>query len=196
MTHKININNCAIFTTSTCPYFLNPKWPISNTTTHLMEDTVDGSVDFKGRPVLRSSSGRWRSASFIIAVEMAERFAYYGISSNLITYLTGSLGQSTATAAENVNTWSGTATLLPLLGAFDLRSMGLSLYLSGIGVGSFLSSFLVSVIDKATDGDGKESWFCNNLNRAHLDYFYWLLAAISAAGFILYLNFARSYIYR
>lgn len=78
----------------------------------------------------------------------------------------------------------------------DLRSMGLSLYLSGIGVGSFLSSFLVSVIDKATDGDGKESWFCNNLNRAHLDYFYWLLAAISAAGFILYLNFARSYIYR
>ncbi|KAL8231480.1 hypothetical protein R6Q57_001258 [Mikania cordata] len=48
----------------------------------------------------------------------AERFAYYGVSSNLITYLTGPLGQSTATAAENVNTWSGTASLLPLVNAF------------------------------------------------------------------------------
>lgn len=47
----------------------------------------------------------------------AERFAFYGVSSNLITFLSGPLGQSTATAAVNVNTWSGVAALLPLLGA-------------------------------------------------------------------------------
>ncbi|KAJ4846978.1 hypothetical protein Tsubulata_619977 [Turnera subulata] len=82
------------------------------------EDIINGSVDYKGDPVHRSSSGGWKSASFIIVVEMAERFAYYGICSNLITYLTGPLGQSTAIAAENVNIWSGISYLLPLLGAF------------------------------------------------------------------------------
>ena len=53
---------------------------------------------------------------------MAERFAHHGISSNLISYLTGPLGQSAATAEENVNAWFGTALLLPLLGAFVAES--------------------------------------------------------------------------
>ncbi|KAL2497404.1 Protein NRT1/PTR FAMILY 5.10 [Abeliophyllum distichum] len=97
----------------------------SATETHLLDaesslsdDLVHGFVDFKGRLVTRSGFGSWKSAFFIIGVEVAERFAYYGISSNLMSYLTGALGQSTATAAENVNAWFGTSLLLPLLGAF------------------------------------------------------------------------------
>ncbi|KAI3431870.1 uncharacterized protein J3R85_007737 [Psidium guajava] len=86
--------------------------------TPLLRDAVDGAVDYRGRAVARSASGGWRSAGFIIGVEVGERVAYYGICSNLINYLTGPLGQSTAAAAANVNAWSGTASLSPLIGAF------------------------------------------------------------------------------
>ncbi|KAK4482637.1 hypothetical protein RD792_009801 [Penstemon davidsonii] len=76
------------------------------------------SVDYKGRPSVRSKSGCWKSSTFIIGVGVAERFAYYGISSNLLSYLTGSLGQPTATAASLLNSFYGIASLLPIVGAF------------------------------------------------------------------------------
>ncbi|CAO2835337.1 unnamed protein product [Amaranthus hypochondriacus] len=81
------------------------------------QDIVPNTLDYKNRPAIRSNYGQWKSASFIIWVEMAERLAYYGISGNLINFLTGKLGQSTATAAANVNAWSGVGSLSPVLGA-------------------------------------------------------------------------------
>ncbi|XP_047052157.1 protein NRT1/ PTR FAMILY 5.10-like [Lolium rigidum] len=75
------------------------------------------AVDHRGRPAARASTGRWRSARFIIAVEMAERFSFFGVSFNLITYLTGPLGEGVAEAASAINIWNGVAQLLPLLGA-------------------------------------------------------------------------------
>ncbi|KAI3920766.1 hypothetical protein MKW98_005592 [Papaver atlanticum] len=66
---------------------------------------------------VQGRKGGWKSAIYIIGVEVAERFAFAETSGNLITYLTDVLGESTARAAQNVNVWSGVATLLPLLGA-------------------------------------------------------------------------------
>ncbi|XP_044318710.1 protein NRT1/ PTR FAMILY 5.10-like [Triticum aestivum] len=77
-----------------------------------------GVSDFCGRPVSRAGSGGWRSALFVVVLEIAGNFAFFGVSSNLITYLTGPLGHSNAAAAAAVNAWSGTACLMPLLGAF------------------------------------------------------------------------------
>nr|AFK47483.1 unknown [Medicago truncatula] len=77
----------------------------------------------------------------------------------------------------------------------ELRSMGLALYLSIVGVGSFLSGFLISLIEHFSGKDGHETWFCDNINKAHFDYFYWLLAGLSVMGFTLYIYFAKFYIY-
>lgn len=46
-----------------------------------------------------------------IGVEMTERSAYYGVRSNLVSYLSGPMGQSTAIAVVNVNIWTGVSDL-------------------------------------------------------------------------------------
>ncbi|KAF7836409.1 Proton-dependent oligopeptide transporter family [Senna tora] len=99
-------------------YIYNQKVDSEIQTPLLHLHTVNGAVDYRGQPAIRSKSGYWTSAFFIIGVEVAERIAYNGIESNLITFLTGPLHQTTASAAESVNIWDGTASLMPLLGAF------------------------------------------------------------------------------
>ncbi|KAJ0683191.1 putative proton-dependent oligopeptide transporter family, PTR2 family proton/oligopeptide symporter [Helianthus annuus] len=79
--------------------------------------TGDGSVDIKGQPVLKSNTGNWRACPFILGNECCERLAYYGISTNLVSYLTKKLHQGNAVAATNVTTWQGTCYLTPLIGA-------------------------------------------------------------------------------
>ncbi|KAA0049225.1 protein NRT1/ PTR FAMILY 5.2-like [Cucumis melo var. makuwa] len=78
----------------------------------------DGSVDLKGNPVRRSHRGRWSACFFIIVYEVFERTAYYGISSNLITYLTDKLHQGTLQASNNVTNWTATVWITPIFGAY------------------------------------------------------------------------------
>jgi peptide/histidine transporter 3/4 len=58
----------------------------------------------------------------ILAVVFFEGIGFYGVEGNLIMYLTGPLGMSTAAAAAGVNAWSGTVLVLPLVGALAADS--------------------------------------------------------------------------
>ncbi|KAF5445989.1 hypothetical protein F2P56_031655 [Juglans regia] len=98
-----------------------------------------------------SSRGGWNAAIFIIFVEVAERFAFYGVAGNLITYLITELHQPTATAVKNVNTWVGVSTLFPVLGAFvadSLLGRFKTILISSVTfiLGTFLLTLSVSVI--------------------------------------------------
>ncbi|KAG2707647.1 hypothetical protein I3843_05G145000 [Carya illinoinensis] len=81
------------------------------------QHTGDGSVDFHGKPVLKQNTGNWRACPFILGTEGCERLAYYGIATNLVTYLTNKLHEGNISAARNVTTWQGTCSLTPLIGA-------------------------------------------------------------------------------
>ncbi|KAM7491986.1 hypothetical protein LguiA_034907 [Lonicera macranthoides] len=78
----------------------------------------DSSFDHQGRVPLRASTGVWKAALFIITIEFSERLSYFGISSNLITYMTKVMHQDLKTAAKIVNCWGGVTTVMPLLGGF------------------------------------------------------------------------------
>ncbi|KAB1219316.1 Protein NRT1/ PTR FAMILY 5.3 [Morella rubra] len=84
----------------------------------LDEYTQDGTVDLKGNPVLRSRRGGWKACWFIVVYEIFERMAYYGISSNLILYLTKKLHQGAVTSSNNITNWVGTIWMTPILGAY------------------------------------------------------------------------------
>ncbi|KAL8490104.1 hypothetical protein ACS0TY_025850 [Phlomoides rotata] len=65
------------------------------------------------------------------------------------------------------------------------RSMSGALFLSEIGIGSWMSTAIVKVVEK--------EWLKEDLNDGRLDYFYWLLTGINAVNFVVFLWVARRY---
>ncbi|KAG0481079.1 hypothetical protein HPP92_011937 [Vanilla planifolia] len=120
---------------------------------------MDGVLDYKGRPISKPGTGGWSAVCFILGIEMAERVAFNGIMFNLISYMTGPLGQSTASAAVGVAVWSGVSMMLPIVGAFIADSfltrystiiLCSLLYVLGLGLLS-LSAVLPNICDENAD---------------------------------------------
>lgn len=77
-----------------------------------------------------------------------------------------------------------------------MRSLCSALALTTVALGNYLSTLLVTVVTKVTTTGGREGWIADNLNRGHLDYYYWLLAVLSFLNFFVYLWIAKSYSYK
>ncbi|KAK4800199.1 hypothetical protein SAY86_025564 [Trapa natans] len=78
----------------------------------------------------------------------------------------------------------------------EMQSLGTTFFTSGIGVGNFLNSFLITVMDKITGKYEGKSWIRNNLNDSHLDYYYGLLLVISTLNLGAFLWASNRYIYK
>ncbi|XP_026424958.1 protein NRT1/ PTR FAMILY 8.1-like [Papaver somniferum] len=74
-----------------------------------------------------------------------------------------------------------------------MRSLCSALNLTTVSLGNYLSSFLVTIVTAISTRNGQLGWIPDNLNRGHLDYFYWVLTALSAVNFVVYLFIAKRY---
>lgn len=76
-----------------------------------------------------------------------------------------------------------------------MRSVGISLPLVCRGLGNYLSTLLVTIVTNITTRGGKLGWIPLNLNRGHIDDFYWLLAVMMTVTLMFYLIAAHFYKY-
>lgn len=75
-----------------------------------------------------------------------------------------------------------------------MRTVGIGLYLSVFGVGSFLSALLISMVEIFTATSGKDSgWFSNNMREAKLYNYYWLLALLASLSFFMFSSLCKYY---
>uniref|UniRef100_J3L419 Uncharacterized protein n=1 Tax=Oryza brachyantha TaxID=4533 RepID=J3L419_ORYBR len=79
-----------------------------------------------------------------------------------------------------------------------LKSMSSSFLWCPMSLGYFLSTIIVKAVNVATRGStASGGWLAgNNINRNHLDLFFWLLAVLSFLNFLNYLFWASWYRYK
>ncbi|CAJ1829788.1 unnamed protein product [Sphenostylis stenocarpa] len=76
-----------------------------------------------------------------------------------------------------------------------LKSFGSALCMTSISLGNYVSSLLVAIVMKISARDEMPGWIPGNLNKGHLDRFYFLLAALTTADLAIYVVMARWYKY-
>ncbi|XP_058771961.1 protein NRT1/ PTR FAMILY 7.1 [Vicia villosa] len=74
-----------------------------------------------------------------------------------------------------------------------IKSFGSSLCMASISLGNYVSSMLVNVIMEITARGEEKGWIPENLNKGHMDRFFFLLAGIVAFDFVIYLFCAKWY---
>uniref|UniRef100_A0ACD5U4X4 Uncharacterized protein n=1 Tax=Avena sativa TaxID=4498 RepID=A0ACD5U4X4_AVESA len=79
-----------------------------------------------------------------------------------------------------------------------MKTMSTGLFLSTCALGFFFSTLTVTIVHKVTGHgtEGSGGWLANNIDDGRLDYFYWLLAVMSAINLCFFTLAARGYVYK
>lgn len=74
-----------------------------------------------------------------------------------------------------------------------LKSFGSALCMTSISLGNYVSSILVTILMEITKKGGSPGWIPENLNKGHMERFYYLLALLSIADLVVYIICAKLY---
>ncbi|CAL5390165.1 unnamed protein product [Camellia sinensis] len=69
----------------------------------------------------------------------------------------------------------------------SMSSIAVALYTVGIAMAALVGSVLVSTVDDVTSSGGKISWLSKNINKGHVDYYYWLIMILGLVNFVYFL---------
>ncbi|XP_006649697.1 protein NRT1/ PTR FAMILY 8.3-like [Oryza brachyantha] len=75
----------------------------------------------------------------------------------------------------------------------SMRSLGSAFALVTVSLGSYLSSFILTLVSYFTSRGDNPGWVPDNLNEGHLDRFFWLIAGLSFFNLLLFIHYARQY---
>lgn len=78
----------------------------------------------------------------------------------------------------------------------SMKSLGSSCFPTSLGVGNFLSSFVLSMVSRVTGRNGRKGWILNNLNDSRLDYYYWFIALLNVVNLGFFFVVAKYYEYK
>ncbi|XP_066395930.1 protein NRT1/ PTR FAMILY 7.3-like [Miscanthus floridulus] len=74
-----------------------------------------------------------------------------------------------------------------------LRSLGSAMSVASMSAGSFASSLLVTLVMTITCRGGRPGWIPQDLNKGHVDWFFYLIAALNAVDLLAFVVFAKRY---
>nr|BAJ99733.1 predicted protein [Hordeum vulgare subsp. vulgare] len=75
----------------------------------------------------------------------------------------------------------------------SMKSMGAALAQLAISGGNYLNSAVLGVVASATGRGGAPGWIPDDLDVGHLDYFFWMMAGLSALNLLLFIYFSLRY---
>uniref|UniRef100_A0A7N0U4X8 Uncharacterized protein n=2 Tax=Kalanchoe fedtschenkoi TaxID=63787 RepID=A0A7N0U4X8_KALFE len=74
-----------------------------------------------------------------------------------------------------------------------LKSFGSALCMTSMSLGNFVSSLMVTVVMRFSTNHHMPGWIPGNLNKGHLDRFFFLLAGLTTVDLAIYVIYARLY---